>query len=416
MSITSRYIIITTIFTLSASMIWGINVLFLLHSGLDIFQVFVLNAAYSLASALFEVPTGVLADTRGRRFSLAAGALMLAASTVGYVIAPHTAHPYFWFIAMSGLIGLGFSFMSGSLEAWLVDALQHNGQGGEVDRVMARGVMANNVAMLVGSVAGGVLGDMNLSAPYVIRVVLLLVLFVLVVKLVVETGFTPQAVTWRELPAAMQRTAVDGFKFGWRQRSVRQMMLVGLVQGLFMLWGFYAWQPHLLKLWGEQSLWLSGLISALNALAGFLGAAFVGSLAGRLDRRTTALIIGLGLQAVCCVVLGVTDSFWLATFALIMMMVATGFMMPMRQAYLNSLIPSDKRATVLSFDSLVGNVGATVGNPAFGWLDKAMGTQYGYMMGGVLLALGVPLFVRLRSFEDKEDMLPRSRAGVKDRT
>ena len=184
LTISQRYLVITTIFTLSASLIWGVNVLFLLHYGLDIFQVFVLNAAFSIALAFCEVPTGVLADTRGRKFSLAIGALVLAGSTVGYVIAGRTAHPYFWFIVMSAALGLGFSFMSGSLEAWLVDALQFNGQGGDVDRVMAHGVMANNVAMLVGSVGGGVLGDIDLSIPYVVRVALLLILFAFVVKLV----------------------------------------------------------------------------------------------------------------------------------------------------------------------------------------------------------------------------------------
>ena len=405
LTVSQRYLVITTIFTLSASLIWGVNVLFLLHYGLDIFQVFVLNAAFSIASAFCEVPTGVLADTRGRKFSLAIGALVLAASTVGYVIAGRTAHPYFWFIVMSAALGLGFSFMSGSLEAWLVDALQFNGQGGDVDRVMARGVMANNVAMLVGSVGGGVLGDIDLSIPYVVRVALLLILFAFVVKLVVEYGFTPQTVTWRELPAAMRHTAVDGFQFGWRHRSIKQMMMVNFLQGGFMFWGFYAWQPHLLRLWGENSVWLSGLIAALNALAGFFGAALVGQLATRMRRRSSALMIGLLLQVVCAVVLGVMDSFWFASAALILMMAAAGFMMPMRQAYLNSLIPSNKRATVLSFDSLVNNAGASAGSPALGWVDKSLGTQYGYLIGSVLLVLGIPMMMRLRAYQDKEDFL-----------
>lgn len=407
MNITQRYLIITAIFTLSTSLIWGVNVLFLLHSGLDIFQVFVLNSAYSIAAAFTEVPTGVLADTRGRRFSMAMGALILAVGTLVYVWAGQLEHGYGWFIAMSALCGLGYSFMSGSLEAWLVDALHFDGQGGQVDRVMARGVMMSNIAMLVGSVGGGLLGDFDLTVPYYLRVALLLVLFGVIARLMVETGFTHQAVTWRELPAAMRRTAADGLAFGWRNRSIRQMMWVGLIQGAFMMWAFYAWQPHLLKLWGEQAVWLAGLIAALNALAGFFGAVLVGQLAGRMTRRSTALVIGLSTQVLCAIILGVTASFWLATVALIVMMAAGGFMMPMRQAYLNSLIASDKRATVLSFDSLVGNLGATAGNPALGWIDRAYGTSAGYLVGGVLLALGIPMFARLRSFNDAEDFLKK---------
>src|SRR5258707_1745178 len=73
------YLVLSGLFTLSASLIWGINTLFLLDAGLSIFQVFVANAAFTAAMALFEIPTGVVADTRGRRapflFSVATLAL-----------------------------------------------------------------------------------------------------------------------------------------------------------------------------------------------------------------------------------------------------------------------------------------------------------------------------------------------------
>lgn len=61
------YYVIAGLYTLSASLIWGVNTLFLLDAGLNIFEVFVANALFSAGMALFEIPTGVLADTRGRR-------------------------------------------------------------------------------------------------------------------------------------------------------------------------------------------------------------------------------------------------------------------------------------------------------------------------------------------------------------
>src|SRR5881227_2101691 len=77
--------VISRLFTLSASLIWGINTLFLLDAGLSIFEVFVANAAFTAAMALFEVPTGVVADTRGRRASFLLSELTLAAGTLAYV-------------------------------------------------------------------------------------------------------------------------------------------------------------------------------------------------------------------------------------------------------------------------------------------------------------------------------------------
>src|SRR2546428_3906252 len=66
------YLLITGLFNLAMSLIWGIDTLFKLHAGLDIFQVMLTNAAFTLGNVLFEIPTGVVADTLGRR-----GALLL---------------------------------------------------------------------------------------------------------------------------------------------------------------------------------------------------------------------------------------------------------------------------------------------------------------------------------------------------
>ena len=79
------YLVISGLFTLSASVIWGVNTLFLLDAGLDIFQVFVVNAAFTVGMVLFEIPTGVVADTSGRRRSFLLSAAMLVVGTLAYV-------------------------------------------------------------------------------------------------------------------------------------------------------------------------------------------------------------------------------------------------------------------------------------------------------------------------------------------
>ncbi len=75
------YLAIAGLYTLSASLIWGVNTLFLLDAGLSVFEVFVANAAFTAGMVLFEIPTGVVADTAGLRISfLWCVALLLAAS------------------------------------------------------------------------------------------------------------------------------------------------------------------------------------------------------------------------------------------------------------------------------------------------------------------------------------------------
>src|SRR5688500_1918205 len=79
------YMIIASIYTLSASVIWGVNTLFLLNAGLDIFGVFVANAVFTGAMVIFEIPTGVVADTSGRRTSFLLSTAVLCLGTLGYV-------------------------------------------------------------------------------------------------------------------------------------------------------------------------------------------------------------------------------------------------------------------------------------------------------------------------------------------
>ena len=76
---------------------------------------------------IFEVPTGVVADTWGRRVSYLLGTLTLAASTLLYYLIWLMQAPFWPWAIVSMLLGLGFTFFSGAVEAWLVDALHAAG-------------------------------------------------------------------------------------------------------------------------------------------------------------------------------------------------------------------------------------------------------------------------------------------------
>jgi hypothetical protein len=79
---------------------------------------------------VFEIPTGVVADHRGRRLSYLLGTLALAASTFGYYLLWVAHAPFAWWAIVSMLLGLGYTFFSGATDAWLVDALAFAGLGG----------------------------------------------------------------------------------------------------------------------------------------------------------------------------------------------------------------------------------------------------------------------------------------------
>src|SRR3954462_3904650 len=80
------YLTLTLLTMLAASFIWGINTLFLLDAGLNNTEAFAANAFFTLGQVVFEVPTGVIADTNGRRFSFLLGAATLLLSTLLYLL------------------------------------------------------------------------------------------------------------------------------------------------------------------------------------------------------------------------------------------------------------------------------------------------------------------------------------------
>jgi len=79
------YLVLLLGSTLSASLIWGINTIFLLDAGLTNLEAFAANAFFMVGMVLFEIPTGVVADTIGRRVSYLAGTLTLSVTTLLYV-------------------------------------------------------------------------------------------------------------------------------------------------------------------------------------------------------------------------------------------------------------------------------------------------------------------------------------------
>jgi MFS family permease len=84
-SVERTYLALTLLTTLAASFIWGVNTLFLLDAGLSNAEAFAANAFFAVGQVIFEVPTGVVADTRGRRFSFILGAATLLVSTLLYL-------------------------------------------------------------------------------------------------------------------------------------------------------------------------------------------------------------------------------------------------------------------------------------------------------------------------------------------
>jgi MFS family permease len=404
-SIQTTYLTLLFGNTLAASFIWGINTIFLLDAGLSNLEAFAANAFFTGGMVLFEVPTGIVADTIGRRVSYLLGTVTLAVSTLLYVLLWQVEAPFWQWAVVSILIGLGFTFFSGAVEAWLVDALAATGFTGQLETVFGRGQIVSGAAMLTGSVAGGFVAQQtSLGVPFVIRGVILIVMFVLAFRLMHDVGFAPEK-GGRPL-AEMRKVAANSIEYGWRVPAVKWLMVEALLIGGVGIYAFYALQPYLLELYGDPEAYqVAGLVAAIVAGAQIAGGILAPRIRGLFRRRTSALIVTAGLSVVALGLIGVVDSFWPVIGLIVIWGLLFAASTPIRQSYLNGLIPSRQRATILSFDSMMTSTGGVWTQPVLGRAADVWGYAPSYLIGAGISILAIPCLALSRRQNAAADTL-----------
>lgn len=396
------YLTLILLQTLAASLIWGINTLFLLDAGLSITGAFVANAAFTLGMVVFEIPTGVVADARGRRTSFILGASTLLVTSLVYLALWDLQAHLLWWILVSVLIGLGFTFFTGATEAWLVDALAATHYEGPLETVFGKGQAIMGVATLVGTIGGGLLGSISLGIPYIARSVLLLVVVGAAWRWMHDIGYEPE----RGGSVVGQARAIlsASVTHGLRNPPVRMFLLTAPFSGGVIIWVFYAFQPYLLELFGDpNAVYLSGVAAAVFATAQMVGGWSV-SLVRRVFRSRTVVMIGaVTLGSVALVGVGLASlleipvGFWVAISLLAVSALLSAVAAPLLSAYLNAVIPSQQRATVLSFCSLTGSAGGVVFQPALGRVADVWSLGTGYIVAGALYVIQLPFLFKVRA-------------------
>jgi MFS family permease len=325
------------------------------------------------------------------------------------------------------LIGLGYTFQTGAVDAWLVDALDATGWTGGKERVFGWGGATFSSAMLVGTLAGGFLGQVSLEIPYVVRAVLLAICFVATAVLMREIGFHPRRLEMSRFGEETRNLVDAARRYGWRNRVIRPLMFVSLAQGLFFIFGFYALQPYLLQLLGRNLIWVVGAVTAGSSVASIGGNALVRRVMATPGGRRSAprvLAAIAGVSAVLLVAIGgvglVMRQPGLLRFGVVVVLwlavsVGMGVGGPIRQAFINEHIPSRRRATILSLDAFFGDVGGSAGQPALGYLAQVASIPLAMMVGALALFVPVPLYLsaqRAVAVDDEDPKADRTTPGL----
>jgi MFS family permease len=394
---------LTLLSTFASSFIWGINTLFLLDAGLTITEAFTANAFFTAGQVIFEIPTGVVADTRGRRTSFLLGTATLFATTIAYLWLWNIKGPFWAWAIVSALLGLGFTFFSGATEAWLVDGLKGAGFKEDLDGVFAKGSIAAGTAMLTGTVAGGLVAQYtSLGVPYIMRIVALGLTFLIAFFLMHDEGFKPKTRT--SLFGEMRDVVADSVEFGLRNRPIRWMMLSAIFSGGVAIYIFYAMQPYLLELYGDpENYVIAGASAAIVAGAQIAGGLLVPYVGRVFKRRTSILIFGLLLSVATSILIGLYPSFVVVLVLLAVWAIVFASISPVRQSYVNGIIPSEQRATVLSADNLLNSGGGAISQPALGKVAEVWGYPGSYIASAAFQVIALPFLILARREDAASD-------------
>lgn len=389
------------------------NVYYVTEVGMSPLQLVLCGTAMELAIFLFEVPTGVVADTVSRRLSIIFSFVVLgvAATLFGLLTAPVL------IIAAYALWGIGYTFQSGAYEAWIADEV-----GGErLAAVLLRGAQVSNAGALAGVVLGTALGVIDLQLAIVAGGVGVLALALFLTVAMPETGFRPHvAADGQAGPRALLATARRG------ARLVRGHRLLLLMLAIAFLWGL--WTESFDRLWQAQFLTGAGLpgagglsgvvwIGLLTGGALVIGIAVTQVAVGRLEgasRERLARVL-LGANAVILVaalLFALAGTPWLAIVGYAAVTGCRQLIDPLQSVWVNRTIDdSSVRATVLSIVNQADAIGQVAGGPAIGAVGSSVGLRPALALGASVLAPALALYGRAVTRTGRDPLLETGASG-----
>lgn len=366
--------------------------------GLTPLQLVLVGTVLEATVFLFEIPTGVVADRYSRRLSIIIGAVL---SGIGFMIQGFI--PTFTAAIVCSIVwGIGFTFISGAGQAWLVD---------EVGRenalpALTRARQLDMVFTIIGTLIAGALGLFYLGLPLVIAGSVFLLLAVFLALFMTEDGWSPTPKAERETFADMGRQVVLGVRAIRNNRVLMTLVAVALFVGLASEAFDRLWTDRIITdfslppLFGldPNVIWFTAfaLIGTLISLVVSLIVNRVSKRAMNADHPNRLLGSLMGVQVFGVLCVGVSPWLGLALGGMWLRDAARQLAYPIQTAWMNRHLESKARATVMSMSSQVDAFGQVVGGPALGAVGSRWGLTAAIVGSAAVLSPAVILFQRLR--------------------
>jgi MFS family permease len=351
-----------------------ILVLFLIAKGLSFTEIMVLQSISAIAVVLFEVPTGAVADKIGRKESILLGALLWAISLGFYVVGKS----FPMFILAEVIFSLGLTFKSGADNALIYDSLKVMGREKEFQSIEGKARSFALYAQAIGSIIAGFVYEVNMNLPFVISAFFMLVTIIISLKFKeppIEGKVGKYGINY------MQQIKESG-KFILSHEKIKAVIIFTMMFFIFYRTAFFYYQPYMEAV--KIPVRYFGIIFFVFNIT----AAFASKRSHWIMEKTKpkTLTVMAVLMIVSFVLMGAVKV-WFGVFAILFQQIARGIYRPVTTKYLNKHIPSDKRATVLSFQSLACNMSVAIAFPLMGILKDHENIFTTHMVLGIAMTI-----------------------------
>lgn len=369
------YVFCTLVNFAFSNAVW---VLYLGYKGMSLGQIGLLEGIFHVASFLFEVPTGAMADLLGRKRVLLIGRLVSIISSILML----TSNNFLWFAVSFILSAASYNLNSGSEEALVYDSMKEVKREGEYLTVNGRLNFLIEISQGVSSCIGGVLADFSFVVTYVCQILKDIVAFL--------TGmlFQEPNICEREEVLSVKQHAILCMDILKNNRELRKILIYYPVVFTFHTVTFFYGQQHFSDLGMNKTtiafiLLLVGVVCSISALCAKTFDSIFGSRGKYIATILVAVsIFGFGFENWISSIL----SFMILNFA-------NSLLYPISSNALNERIPSEQRATILSVNSMMVSLFMIFIFPVSGFLGDLVGLKLVFHGLGILLISFMIIFI-----------------------
>ena len=356
-------------------------------------QLILVGTTLELACFIFEIPTGIVADVYSRKLSIVIGGVLTG---VGFILEGSISS--FIFVLVAQIVwGLGSTFISGSLEAWIAEEEKNK----DLDEIYIKGAQAGQIGAFIGIVLSTVIANFSVRLPIIVSGVLFIILALFLWLYMPENNFKPSAPGDLNTFKKMVYTFKSGLKFVKSKSIIMILLAVTLFYGLSSEGYDRLSNAHFLqdttlpKLGNLSSVTWFGIFGILGMILSFIVMHFMAkNLKNEDNRKNGKLLLCINILYISSMLIfALTRNFSLMLIAYLATNTFRIINEPIFSAWLNGHIDDNSRATVLSINGQMNSLGQILGGPIIGIIATNISVSIGIVCTSLLVAPVLVLYI-----------------------